>query len=165
VLRDTVERLPQTRAAIHAAAALAAPLAKDYKMLVIPEASPMAANRVAEAGGIVEQRPARGDAAVKLVGDSVTTQEAAETFGHITFRRNVEAINQALATSGAVQPAAAMQQSLGDILGQRGVLPSVVEAVDDKARALAAAASTGSGKNRRTNGGNGDLRVQKRRNS
>lgn len=165
VLRDTVERLPQTRAAIHAAAALAAPLAKDYKMLVIPEASPMAANRVAEAGGIVEQRPARVDAVVKLVGDSVTTQEAAETFGHITFRRNVEAINQALATSGAVQPAAAMQQSLGDILGQRGVLPSVVEAVDDKARALAAAASTGSGKNRRTNGGNGDLRVQKRRNS
>lgn len=159
VLRDTVERLPHTRAAIHAAAALAAPLAKDYKMLVIPDAP--AANRVAEAGGIVEQRPARVDDVVKLVGDSVTTNEAAETLGHITFRRNVEAINQALATSGAVRPAAAMQKSLGEILGQRGVLPSVVEAVDDKAKALAAAASTGRGKTRRTNGTNG----QKRRNS
>ncbi|MGA5540659.1 hypothetical protein ACPCIR_02290 [Mycobacterium sp. NPDC051198] len=164
VLRDTVERLPQTRAAIHAAAALAAPLAKDYKLLVIPEA-PITTNRVAEAGGIVEQRPARVDDVVELIGNRVPTLEAAETFGHITFRNNVEAINQALATSGAVQPAAAMQKSLGDILGQRGVLPSVVEAVDDKAKALAAVASKGPGKNRRTNGSNGDRQAHKRRNS
>jgi hypothetical protein len=163
VLRDTVERLPQTRAAIHAAAALATPLARDYKVLVIPEGQP-ATNRVAAAGGIVEQRPARVDEAVELLEGSMTTAEAAETFGHITFRRTVEATNQALAKSGAVAPAAAMQASLRDILDERGVLPSVVDEVSDQAKAYATAAkSTTAGKKSRT--ANGGRSAQKRRGS
>lgn len=165
VLRDTVDRLPQTRAAIHAAAALATPLAKDYKVLVIPEAR-AATNCVAAAGGIIEQRPARVDDAVELLEDSVTSPEAAETFGHITFRRKVEATNQALANNGAVEPAAVMQRSLGHILGERGVLDSVVAEVDDQAKAFETAAKSATAKrNRRTNSGNGVRRTQKRRDS
>src|SRR5574337_129470 len=166
MLRDTVDRLPESRAAIHAAAALATPLAKDYKVLVIPKAQP-ATNCVAAAGGMVEQRPARVDDAVKLLEDSMTTSEAAETFGHITFRRKVEATNQALAKSGAVEPAALMQRSLGDILGERGVLPSVVAEVDDQAKALAAAAKSSATvkKNRGSNADNGGRAAQRRRES
>jgi hypothetical protein len=166
VLRDTVERLPQTRAAIHAAAALATPLAKDYKVLVIPEAQ-AATKGVAAAGGIIEQRPARVGESVKLLKDSMTTPEAAETFGHITFRRKVEAANKALASSGAVEPAAVMQKSLGDILGERGVLPSVVAEVAEQAKVLAAAAKSSAAgkKNRRTNASNGGRPAQKRRDS
>ena len=153
VLRDTVERVPQTRAAIHAAAALATPLAKDYKVLMIPEGQPTT-NGVAAAGGIVEQRPARVDDAVKLLKGTITTHAAAETFGDITFRRKVEAVNRALAESGAVQPAAEMQASLRDILKERGVPAEVIDKVDGQAKAYTAAAKSKTpGKKPRPNGG------------
>ncbi len=166
VLRNTVERLPQTRAAVHAAAALATPLAKDYKVLVIPEGQ-TAMNSVSAAGGIVEQRPARVDEAVGLLEDSMSAPGAAETFGHISFRRKAESANNALAESGAVEAAAEMQASLRDVLAERGVLPTVVAEVDERAKELSATAkSTRSGKKtRRTGTGNGGRPSQKRRDS
>jgi hypothetical protein len=66
----------------------------------------------------------------------------------------VEAVNRALAESGAVQPAAEMQASLRDILRERGVPAEVVDKVDDQAKAYTAGAkSRTSGKKPRPNGG------------
>ncbi|MBO1269470.1 hypothetical protein [Arthrobacter cavernae] len=130
-LRETMERLPSSRAAIHAAAALAQPLVRDYKTLSIPDTETEMTS-VAAANGSFKKRHAKVDEALSLVEATMTGQEAAETLGHIEFRRNVETFSEALDRAGAEDSAASMQTSLHDVLSDRGVLESVLNEVADK---------------------------------
>jgi len=136
-LRETVDRLPESRASWHAAAALAAPLASEHKVLVIPDTGQRMAG-VAAIGGSLAERPASVDDAVEMLG-TLTDADAAETLGHIGYRRRVEAATAALARGGATEPAATLQRSLLDVLSERGVLPSVLDEVSERAEAYEAA--------------------------
>ncbi|HKE69766.1 MAG TPA: hypothetical protein VKB55_10955 [Nocardioidaceae bacterium] len=132
-LRETVDRLPDSRAARHASAALANPLASAHKVLDIPDTQQRLAG-VAKVGGSVRERPARVDDAVQML-DGLTDPATAETMGHIAYRRRVESATKALAESGATEPAAEIQQSLHDVLAERGVLSSVLDDVSARADA------------------------------
>jgi len=132
-LRETVDRLPDSRAARHASAALANPLAGAHKVLVIPDNQQRLAG-VAKVGGSLSERPARVDDAVQML-DGLTDTATAETMGHIAYRRRVESATRSLAESGATEPAAEIEQSLHDVLAERGVLPSVLDAVSARAEA------------------------------
>jgi hypothetical protein len=132
-LRETVDRLPDSRAARHASAALAAPLVSAHKLLVIPDTRQPIAT-VAQAGGSLSERPARVDDAVEMLR-GLTDTDAAETLGHIAYRRRMEAATGALARGGETEPAAQLQRSLLDVLTERDVLPSVLASVSEKAAA------------------------------
>lgn len=137
VLHETVETVPGSRAAIHAAAALARPLARAHKVLVIPDAgAPLTS--VAAAGGSVTTRAADVDAALAVATRTVGTDEAAETLGHIGARRYADGLSDDLAAAGATQEAASLERRLHHVLAGRGVLPAVLEAIEAKADALAA---------------------------
>jgi hypothetical protein len=130
-LTETVARFPGTRAALHASAALAVPLAGTRKLLHIPETDRQLA-AVAQAGGKITEEPAKVDDALKLLTE-LTGPVAAESMGHIAYRRRVETATRALAESGAPQDAADLEQDLHDVLSRRGVLPAVLDAVSEQA--------------------------------
>jgi hypothetical protein len=139
-LQDAAERLPGSRAAIHAKAALALPLVKDYKTLSIPGGSPKLTSAVA-ADAEVTVRPAEVQQAVAVIGGQLGAPEAAETLGHITYRRSTESIAAALADAGDTVDAAELQNALLDVLSGSGVLPKVLEEVSEKVTDLNAIAA------------------------
>lgn len=137
-LRETVHRLPGCRAAKHAAVALAAPLVGPFKMLVIPSgvsAAFSASMSAVDAGGAITERPARVDEAAPVLRATLGDPTAAETFGHIGYRRLAEDCAATLARQNAIEPAAELQQLLYDALSRRGVLQSVLDEVGNTARA------------------------------
>jgi hypothetical protein len=132
-LREAVHRLPGCRAAKHAEVALAAPLAGPFKMLVIPPTR----LQMASAAGVdaaIRERPARIDEAVPVLRAALGDAAAAETFGHIGYRRIVEEVAAVLARHDACEPAAQLQESLYEVLSRREVLSSVLDDVSETAR-------------------------------
>ena len=134
-LRETVDRLPGSAAAVHASVALAQPLASDFKTLTIP-ATDVPMTSVAEADGSVAVRRAKPDQALTLMSTAIGDQSvdaAAETLGHIGFRREVEQFAVAVSDAGDPAAAASLQTDLARALSNRGVLPRVVDEVSEKA--------------------------------
>ncbi|QKJ18178.1 hypothetical protein [Microbacterium hominis] len=129
-LAEAVDRLPASRIAIHAAAAIARPLARDYKLLEIPDGAD-AQSSVSAAGGEVRVRAAQVDEALQIAEAQLVTDAAAETLGHIRMHGLVDAISGDAAREGAADHAASMQRGMRDVLEGRGVLPRVL---DDVAR-------------------------------
>lgn len=134
-LRETVDRLPESRASIHAAIALAQPLARDFKTLTIPETD-VPLTSVADADGSVAVRRAESDEALTLL-KTTTGDVAAESLGHIGYRREVEVFAEALSQTGDPAAAVSLQTDLAKALSNRGVLESVVKEVEDKADTFA----------------------------
>jgi hypothetical protein len=121
VLQEVAERLPGRRVAVHARLALGAPLALDYKELVPDD------------GGIaVETRAAQPEEARQLVDEAVTDSPdtAAETLGHVRFRRTLERIGRRLGAAGDSEGAVETLQLLRDTLADRKVLSTVIEEID-----------------------------------
>ena len=149
-LRETVDRLPSSRAATHAAVALAQPLARDFKQVNIPETSDQLTS-VTDAGGSVETRDADPGQAIEILGSTVSGQqgeEAAETLGHVRYRRQVEGFAVALNQAGAEDEAASLQSSLAEVLAARQVLPAVVREVKERAAAFGPAHARASKKSK-----------------
>ncbi len=126
VLHDVVDRLPDRKVAVHAAAALAQVTAVPGQVLVeddgerrfvLVEASPEAAAPLLSA--------AYGD-----------LDAAAATLGHIRVTEQVEKVAQALAATGEPEQGARLATGLADTLQARGVLASVVSRVRATAASL-----------------------------
>ena len=138
-LRETVERLPESSAAIHSAIALAQPLARDFKTLTIPNTE-AAMTSVADANGSLDVRRAQPDEALKLLGTAMGDNlgaAAAQTLGHVGYRREVEMFADALSHTGDAAGAASIQTDLAQVLADRGVLATVVQSVEDRANEFA----------------------------
>jgi hypothetical protein len=131
-LREAIDRLPESRVARHAAAALAGPMASPHKILDIPSDAPASMAAIARVGGSLGERPAQVDEAIEMF-DALADPVAAETLGHVAYRRRMESVADRLSRSGAAKPAADVQQSLLDVLTKREVLPAVLDAVSDQA--------------------------------
>ncbi|ACZ30330.1 conserved hypothetical protein [Xylanimonas cellulosilytica DSM 15894] len=151
VLRQAVETLPGSRVAIHAAAALALPLAREFKQLDLPEGGDDVVS-AAQAGGSLTARGPDVDAALAIADRALSTDAAAETLGHIGARTFVESFAENLAEAGAAEAASSVQGDLLETFRHRGVKASVVEEVAAKA------ASLGKRARRRTARGDGRKR-------
>jgi hypothetical protein len=131
VLRRVVDRLDDRRIAIHAAVALAAPEAKDYKVLTTDPTT--------GAGLQVKTRDAKPQEARQLLDQALTSRrdDAAETLGHIGYLRETDAASEFLAEAGDPSAAAETQSAAYETLsnrtvGDRKVLSSVLDAVARK---------------------------------
>ena len=131
-LLEAIDRLPDSRFAIHAAAAIARPLARDFKVLQIPDGAD-AQSSVADAGGAIRTRAAHVDEAIEISERALVTAAAAESLGHIRMHGLVDSITADAAREGADASAAAMQREMRDVFAARGVLPRVLEDVEQKA--------------------------------
>ena len=119
VLRDLAERLPEKRAALHAAIALGSPLANDFKSM--------------QGGGkrAVEVAKANGAEARKLLGGVITgnADAAAETLGHIGYKQYADQLTDWLATQGDKGEAVKVQQTLHGALTKRNVKKAVLDSI------------------------------------
>ncbi|WP_244470935.1 hypothetical protein [Microvirga massiliensis] len=129
VLREVTEMAPSHPAAIHAAVALSGPMLRSFKTL-----------REQADGTRLEiaSMPPRVDEAAErqvpvLLGKA---DKAAETIGHIDYRKVTEDLAEALAATGETEKAVNVQKSLVETLSSRGVLKSVVDASERKLAAL-----------------------------
>ena len=139
-LRETVDRLPHSSAAIHAAIALAQPLARDFKTLTIPHTEALMSS-VSDSEGSVAVRSAEPAEALALLSTAMGDTRgaaAAQSLGHVGYRREVELFADALSHAGDAAGAASMQTDLAQVLADRGVLATVVQSIEDKASAFAA---------------------------
>lgn len=127
ILRETIERLPDRRIAMHAAAALGAVTAVPGRVLAYADGQ--------------EPRfdlsdPAPQTAAPLLERAYGDLNTSAETFGHIRVTERVEQVAGAMADTDARAGAADLTSRLATTLEQRNVLPSVVERVREEASRL-----------------------------
>jgi hypothetical protein len=148
-LESVVERAPDSRAALHAEAALAAPLAIPYKVLHVPvEGARPTSARLAGAE-LRTRRPAPDEAADRLHAALLSPgTTAAETFGHIDYHRRVDQLSGFLDREGDPAAAAQTERKLREVLASRAVLPRVIDDIAERERAYErrAARAEGSGR-------------------
>lgn len=121
VLHEVVERLPDTRLARHAQFALGNPQVEPFKVLRV-ESDGMQRFDVVKP----EVKSARQDLNAALL---IEPDEAAETFGHIPYKRAVDRYTSVLAAQDDPERAAEAQDTLLSTLANRGVLETVLDDV------------------------------------
>lgn len=126
VLAQAAERLPDRRVARHARYALGAPLAEPAKLLQV-DGRP-AATSLGEAGSQFAAAPAQPEVATDHVNAALATDMdvAAETFGHIPYKRRVDHFCDILTHEGHRDQAARLLDGLQQTLSARGVLDRVL---------------------------------------
>jgi len=138
VLQEIVERLPERRIAVHARYALGNPLTIEYKELV-PKDEKLTVK-------VTSPKP---EDAKELLAPALLEQGdvAADTLGHIRYRRAVERIALRLAAAGDTDTATESLDVLHDVLAQRTVndrpvKPEVLAEIDALKEELAAGVKT-----------------------
>ncbi len=135
VLREVVDRMGDSRAALHAQVALATPSMTTYKLLTAdegartPTAEPEAGLGIAL--GKIKAAEARSTLEATLIEKR---DDAADTFGHIGYERCVHAYGDFLAAE--VDPTAASKSVLQaeKTLEERGVIEHVLDAMKKRAK-------------------------------
>jgi hypothetical protein len=124
-LREVAERLPDSRAALHARLALGNPLARDTKRIEPDEGGGESRMRI-------EVDPARPEEGQALLAEALIEEpaRAVESFGHIRWKRQVDSFSDLLADRGETDMAARVQDVVYDTLSKREVQGSrIVEPV------------------------------------
>jgi hypothetical protein len=122
-LRQVVERLPDSRAAVHAGTALATPLAREGKVLTVRKDG-------REAVEVVEVVPAAHESARELLTAALgDVDRAADSLGHIAVVEQTAQLADVLAADGDTSARDDVLHRSADALARRGVLPGVVEAL------------------------------------
>jgi hypothetical protein len=117
-LREVAERLPESAAAVHATAALGAPMASDGKVLALGDAG-------AEVVKVVPADPSEATALLSAsLGDF---DRAADSLGHIAVTEQTERLASVMADMGDTTARSDLLNASADVLARRGVLPGVVE--------------------------------------
>ncbi len=134
-LREVCDKLPDSRAALHARVALAGPDMTDYKLLRFPDevADDLSALRSAsESGGAIQVVKADFDSARRGLESSLfdDADQAAESLGHIGYKSCIDRMTGMLAKAGDRKRAARAQGRLLSTLTQRGVLGSVLRNIE-----------------------------------
>jgi len=121
VLRQVVAEVPANPAATQAAVALGDPAKDRFKVLDAGATSADLQIR-SLAPQVGEAMASEGTALVNKA------DEAAETMGHIDYRKKSEGLATALADAGEKEAAVKVQKTMVETLAKRGVLPTVVAA-------------------------------------
>jgi hypothetical protein len=118
-LREVIGRLPSSRLATHARAALGAPLAEAGKVLVLASDGE---------GETIALRDARPQEASTLLGESLGDfSAAADSLGHIGVTSYARKLAAALGEEGNTEAQQAFVSNAADTLASRGVRPDVVQ--------------------------------------
>jgi hypothetical protein len=135
-LRETVERLPDRRVALHAALALGNVAARDYKRLQVDE-------QAGDSRLAITTEPAEEEG-YRLIESALIEQPqaAAESFGHLGYRGAVERYSDLLVRHDAQERAAGALDTLRDTLaartvGGRPVLAEALEEIEARRQTLA----------------------------
>jgi hypothetical protein len=114
-LRELVDRLPHSRAALHAGLALGNSVGRDHKAMVLDADSPVGFRVVAKRGDV--------DAGRDLMRTALMEHPdiAVETFGHIGYKARVDRFSDWLAEHGGMDEARQSQETLYDALSRRKV--------------------------------------------
>ena len=131
VLREVIERLPDSRAAVHARIALGNAVAVQRKRLELGgEAGGPAVPAHMAGGRIVTMRPHEGEArrqlSTALAGENSI---AAETLGHIAYKERAVAFAVWLVQNGDVKEADKLLSDVYQTLSQRGVPQRILEEI------------------------------------
>lgn len=117
-LREVAAQLPESRAAVHANAALGAPMAGDGKVLVVDDSGQES----------VEVVPAEPEEAQQLLSASLGDfDRAADALGHIAVTEQTLRLASVLEDTGDTSARSDLLQESADALERRGVLPGVVQ--------------------------------------
>ena len=117
-LHEVAERLPGSRAAVHATAALGAPMATDGKVLVLDT----------EGNEVADVVPAEPEQARQLLSASLGDYDrAADALGHIKVTEQTKLLAAVLEDEGDTSTRSELLTTSAETLAQRGVLPGVVE--------------------------------------
>lgn len=119
-LRQVAEQLPGSRAAVHATAALGAPLAREGKVLQVDQ-------RGQEVVDVVQASP--GEARELLSAALGDFDRAADSLGHIAVTQQTQQLAAVLSADGDTAARDDLLQGSADALARRGVLPGVVAAL------------------------------------
>ena len=133
-LREITERLSDRRVAVHARVALAIPLMRENKQLVLPSDRQKDLRPAAEVGGKIKVSRPKLDEARKELSTALIEQAetAAVTLGHIDTKYYVDQFSGCLADHGETKEAAEAQDTLHQTLASRKVLPEVLEQIKDR---------------------------------
>jgi hypothetical protein len=124
-LREVTSRLPDSRLAMHARAALGAPLADDGKVLVLAPDG---------VGETIAVDPARPQEASPLLSESLQDfAAAADSLGHIGVAGYASKLASVLGAEGNTEAQQAFLNNSAATLERRGVLPEVVQALRQSA--------------------------------
>jgi len=140
VLQHVTERLPQSRATVHARIALGNAVAVERKRLELGDGPATAVPAYMARGRIAVQR-ADVTAATKQLSAALMGEKsvAAETLGHVDYKEYAVGFADWLAQNGEVKDATAVLSDVYQTLTDRKVLPRVldeVKTVRDKYRAM-----------------------------
>lgn len=131
-LEEATERLADRKVAIHAKVALGSPLARDYKLLTLPDGVTEMTSAEEDNGKIALVK-AKATEASKELTDALfdNSNKSAETLGHIDYKYYVDRFSEFESKQGDDGAAAKYQGELYDTLEKRGVLDRVLEDIDD----------------------------------
>ncbi len=116
-LQDVAERLPESRAAVHARTVLGTPMATDGKVLVTDT----------DGREVVEVVPAEPEQAGQLLSAALDDfDRAADSLGHIAVTDQTKRLAGVMADAGDSSGRAELLNASADALDRRGVLPGVV---------------------------------------
>jgi hypothetical protein len=135
VLQEAATKLADRRVAHHALLALAKPLAREGKVLALPDQDGAAAMApAAAAGGEIKMARAKPAEARKQLNAALMKEEnvAAETLGHIEYHAYVDQFSDWLAAHGEASAAAKCQTALLSTLKERKVAEWVLKDIERK---------------------------------
>jgi hypothetical protein len=129
-LNEIIHRLPERRVAVHARVALANPMSRTFKQLVLGDGTRRMAS-AADVGGRIKAQAAEPDAARKGLAAALLKDpgQAAETLGHADYKYYVDRFSQWLSEQNDVRAAAACQDCLHRTLERRQVADHVLEEI------------------------------------
>ncbi|MDP8977976.1 MAG: hypothetical protein M3N17_05295 [Actinomycetota bacterium] len=142
-LHEVAERLPDRRVARHARYALGAPLASSGKRLQIE--APEGATGLAEGTARIATTEPDVEAARQELSAALDDDmgAAAETFGHIPFKRRVDGYSRLLLRDGESAQAAGVLGRLLETMSARGVIAPVLADIGARRDALESEAERG----------------------
>ncbi len=135
LLRRAIDQFPDREVATHARLALAKPRARDHKVLELDKVKrPL--TRASEDKGLftitsADVSAASAELTEALLADSTA---AADTFGHIKYKQEVDALSDMEVMSGEIEKGIEIQKDLRKHLARRGVLKSVLKDIDNRGK-------------------------------
>ena len=143
-LRTVMARLADRRVARHARLALGQPLMRAHKLLSLTGGVDTVLRSAGDVGAKFQEAPARPEEARSLLTAALMEDAdvAAESLGHIDYKRCVDIFTEFLATQGARKEAAEIQTHTYKILAARGVYPAILQDVERRRERYGAAGAS-----------------------
>jgi len=133
VMEEVADRFKDRAVANHALVALRRPMLRRGKVMEMPAKDAVPLQSAEQAGASITLTNPDTDAAVKGMSEALLEKpaEAAETFGHIDYKKYCDRLSWALGQYGEKKEAANVQEVMLETLEARKVAPTVLAEIKD----------------------------------